>query len=293
MSHSLRCLTEGMLGDLKSNRVANSGAGVFGQGKTMPFIDAGGKQIHYWVGKGRPSEKRETILLIHGAGGGSFTWVCQKGFFEKQFSPIIIELPGHGESGGEGEEEIARYAEQVHLFAAHLGFAKAFWVGHSMGGAIVQTLALTHPEVIQGIVLVGTGARLRILPTVMKEIRNHFEETVQKITRFAYSRKASPEFIERGVKQLLGCGPEVLYRDFLACNRFDLRQEVERIDLPTLVICGKEDELTPVSYSEFLHRRIKGSVMEIIPGAGHMVMMEAPDLFNRAVQDFVLSTTVS
>jgi pimeloyl-ACP methyl ester carboxylesterase len=99
--------------------------------------------------------------------------------------------------------------------------------------------------------------------------------------------------MDRGVKQLLGCGPEVLYGDFLACNRFDLREEVERIDLPTLVICGREDELTPVSYSEFLHRRIKGAALEIIPDAGHMVMMEAPDPFNRAVRDFVLSIVVS
>jgi len=259
----------------------------------MPFVDVNGKQIHYWVGKGRPSERRETILFIHGAGGGSFTWVCQKGFFEKSFTPIIIELPGHGESRGEGEENIGRYAEQVHLFAARLGLAKAFWVGHSMGGAIVQTLALAHPEFIQGIVLVGTGAKLRVLPMVLNGIRNHFEETVQRITGFAYSRKASPEFIERGVKQLLGCRPEVLYGDFLACDRFDQRHEVERIDLPTSVICGEEDELTPVSYSEFLHRRIKGSALEIIPGAGHMVMMEAPDPFNRVVQDFVLSTALS
>ena len=259
----------------------------------MPFVEVDGKQIHYWVGKEHPSQKKETILFIHGAGGGSFTWVCQKGVFEKRFTPIILELPGHGESRGEGEEDIGRYAEQVHLFARRLGLAKLFWVGHSMGGAVVQTLALTHPELIRGIVLVGTGARLRVLPTIMDGIRSQFEETVRKIIGSAYSRKASPEFIDRGVKQLLGCGPEVLYGDFLACNRFDLRDEVERIHLPTLVICGEEDELTPVSFSEFLHRRIKGSSLETIPGAGHMVMMEAPDSFNHAVQDFVLRTTDS
>jgi pimeloyl-ACP methyl ester carboxylesterase len=258
----------------------------------MPSVEIDGKQIHYWVGKQHPSEKREILLFIHGAGGGSFTWVCQKGVFEKQFNPIILELPGHGESRGEGEEDIGRYAEQVHLFATRLGLAKVFCVGHSMGGAIVQTLAMTHPEVIRGIVMVGTGARLRVLPAIMDGIRNQFEETVRKIIRSAYSRKASPEFIERGVKQLLGCGPGVLYGDFLACHRFDLREEVGRIDLPTLVICGREDELTPVSYSEFLHRRIKGSALEIIPNAGHMVMMEAPEPFNRALRDFVLSIAV-
>src|SRR5512139_687870 len=127
MFYSRRCSMEGIVGNLKNNRVASSESGVFSQGKTMPFVDSGGKQIHYWVGKGRSLEKRETLLFIHGAGGGSFTWVCQKGVFEKQFNPIIIELPGHGESRGEGEEEIGRYAEQLHLFAARLGIARAFW----------------------------------------------------------------------------------------------------------------------------------------------------------------------
>ena len=191
------------------------------------------------------------------------------------------------------DQLFGRYSEHVHSFIKRLGLAKAFLIGHSMGGAIVQTLALTHSECIKGIVLVGTGAKLRVLPMVLNGIKNNFEETVQKITGFAYSRKASPEFIERGIKLLLGCRPEVLYGDFLACDRFDLRKDVERIDLPTLVICGDEDELTPVTYSEFLHRRIRGSALEIIPHAGHMVMMEAPEVFNEKIRDFVATPTFS
>src|SRR4030043_1040103 len=155
----------------------------------MPIVRTEEKEISYWSGRKGLLEGRETVLFVHGAGGGQYTWSYQKDYFEKQFNPIIIELPGHGESGGEGEEEIGRYAEHVHLFAARLGLAKAFWVGHSMGGAIVQTLALTPPEFIKGIVLVGTGAKLRVLPMVLNGIKNNFEETVQKITGFAYSRK--------------------------------------------------------------------------------------------------------
>src|SRR4030042_3374356 len=112
-----------------------------------------------------------------------------------------------------------------------------------MGGAIVQTLALNHPEVIKGIVLAGTGARLRVLPSILEGIINNFEETVPKITRTACSRTAPREFIERGIEQLMRCGPEVLYGDFLACDRFDIMSEIQNIDLPTLILCGSEDEL--------------------------------------------------
>jgi pimeloyl-ACP methyl ester carboxylesterase len=257
----------------------------------MPIVHIGGRQISYWIGRSGLLQGRQVVLFIHGAGGGQYTWSYQKGFFEKQFNPIIIELPGHGESGGEGEEEIGRYAEHVHSFLKTLGLSKVFLIGHSMGGAIVQTMALTHPELIKGIVLVGTGARLRVLPLILNGIKDNFEETVRKINQLSYSRKAPPVFIERGISGMMRCRPEVLYGDYLACDRFDLMNEVEKIDLPTLVLCGDEDELTPVKYSQFIHSRIKGSKLEILPNAGHMVMMESPDAFNEKIREFMTTPT--
>jgi pimeloyl-ACP methyl ester carboxylesterase len=243
--------------------------------------------MNYWTSKESPSETREVILFVHGAGGSQFIWSYQKTFFEKGYHPIVLELSGHGESGGRGEDEIGRYADHIHSFLKTLGLRKVFLVGHSMGGAIVQTLALTHPEVIHGIVLVGTGARLKVVPEILNGIKNNFEETVRKIARFAYSPKVSPDLIEQGIENLLQCSPQVLYGDFLACDRFDLTKEVEQIELPTLVLCGDEDQLTPVKYSEFLQSRILRSKLEIIPGAGHMVMIEAPEGFNRRVGEFI------
>jgi pimeloyl-ACP methyl ester carboxylesterase len=253
----------------------------------MPFVHTDGTQINYWTGRRSLQEGREVILFIHGAGGGEFTWSFQKGFFKKQFDPIIIELPGHGKSNGEGEQEIGRYAEHVHAFLKAKGLSKVSLVGHSMGGAIVQTLALTHPELIHKIVLVGTGARLRVYSGILNGIRDHFEETIPKIVRFAFSRKASIDLIAKGTSNMMKCWPEVLYGDFLACDRFDLMQEVEKIDLPTLILSGEEDEMTPVKYSQFLHDRIKGSKMEILPDAGHMVMMELPQAFNEKIERFI------
>jgi pimeloyl-ACP methyl ester carboxylesterase len=253
----------------------------------MPIIRVNAKQISYWIGKGDLSKGREVVLFIHGAGGGQYTWSYQKAFFEKRFNPIIIELPGHGASEGEGEEEIGKYAEHIYSFLSALGLSKVFLVGHSMGGAITQTVALTHPEVVKGIVLVGTGARLKVLPLILNGIKTNFEETVRKITQFAYSRKTPSEMIDRGVTDMMRCRPEILYGDFLACDRFDLTNEVEKIDLPTLILCGNEDELTPVKYSQFLHSRMKGSRLELLPGAGHMVMMESAGIFNEKIGEFV------
>jgi pimeloyl-ACP methyl ester carboxylesterase len=252
-----------------------------------------GRLISYWTGRETFVEGRAYVLFIHGAGGGQYTWSYQKGFFKKEFNPIILELPGHGESEGEGEHEIGKYAEHVHSFIKTLRLPKVFLIGHSMGGAIVQTLALNYPEVIRGIVLVGTGAKLRVLPLILDEIMNHFEEAVKKINQLAYSRKTPVELVEKGVIGMMRCRPEVVHGDFLACDRFNVMNEVDQIDLPTLILCGDEDELTPVKYSQFLHNRIKGSSLEVLSGAGHMVMMESPSAFNQKIRDFILNPTFS
>ncbi len=257
----------------------------------MPIVNIGAKQIHYWIGRNGFSEGREVVLFIHGAGGGQHIWSYQKGFFKKRFDPIIIELPGHGESGGEGEDEIGRYAEHVHAFLKTMGLPQVFLIGHSMGGAIVQTLALIHPEVIKGTVLVGTGVKLKVLPMILDGIKKNFRETVQTINRFAYSQKTPSDLMERGISDMMRCRPEILYGDFLACDRFDLMNEVEKISLPTLVLCGAEDELTPVKYSQLLHQRITVSKLEILPHAGHMVMIESPEDFNEKVGEFITTPT--
>ncbi len=255
----------------------------------MPIVNVGKKEMNYWIGKGGLLRDRETLLFIHGAGGGQYTWIYQKAFFESEFNNIIIELPGHGASGGNGEEDIGRYAEHVLSFLRILDLSKVFLVGHSMGGAIVQKMALEFSDFIKGIILVGTGARLKVLPMILEGIRKDFEATVRSIVRFAYSRNTPSDMLERGVSDMLRCKPEVLYGDFLACDRFDIMNEVERIDLPTLILCGEEDELTPVKYSQFLQSKIKGSKLELFPKAGHMVMMESEKDFNFRVREFILS----
>jgi pimeloyl-ACP methyl ester carboxylesterase len=69
--------------------------------------------------------------------------------------------------------------------------------------------------------------------------------------------------------------------------------EVEKINLPTLILCGEEDELTPVKYSQFLQNRIKGSKLEVLPHAGHMVMMESAKAFNERIEEFISTLTFS
>jgi pimeloyl-ACP methyl ester carboxylesterase len=80
---------------------------------------------------------------------------------------------------------------------------------------------------------------------------------------------------------------EVLLGDFEACDKFDIVERVSGIKVPTLIICGEDDKLTPVKYSEYLKANIQHSKLEIVVGAGHMVMLEKPKEFNKILDEFI------
>ena len=161
-------------------------------------------------------------------------------------------------------------------------------VGHSMGGAIALDLALRYGDRLGGLVLVGTGARLRVMPSLLEGLRGEFESTVDLLCRYLYGPLASEEMVRLGREEMLAIGPEVLLGDYLACDRFDVTSRLDEVRLPTLVICGEEDQLTPLNYSQFLVDHIQGARLVTIPEAGHMVMLEKPRETTDAMAGFSL-----
>jgi pimeloyl-ACP methyl ester carboxylesterase len=174
----------------------------------------------------------------------------------------------------------------VVAFLHALGIEQAVVVGHSMGGAIAMTLALDFADCVAGLVLVATGARLRVAPAILEGVRSDFEGAVELITRFAWSPEAPPALAELGQQAFLETGPDVLLGDFTACDRFDVVERLREIKTPTLVIAGTADQLTPVKYARFLTEHIPGARCVIIEGAGHMVMLERSAEVAKAVLEF-------
>jgi pimeloyl-ACP methyl ester carboxylesterase len=80
---------------------------------------------------------------------------------------------------------------------------------------------------------------------------------------------------------------EVIHADFYACDHFNFMGQLDRITVPTLILCGTDDALTPPKYSEYLSAEIRGSELVLIPDAGHLLMLEKPLETNRAIESFV------
>jgi pimeloyl-ACP methyl ester carboxylesterase len=225
---------------------------------------------------------KPTLLFIHGAGGNNRVWEYQLKFFE---NAIAVDLVGH--DGGVGKGTIDEYVEEVKRFCDEKSLRNIVMVGHSMGGAIVQKFALDHPEYLEAIVLVCTGAKLKVIPIISDTIKRNYAQLTELMKEFASSHKTPIEIRKRAAEEMTRTSPEVAYRDFEACDKFNVMDRLEEIRLPTLIICGLEDQLTPVKYSEYLKSNIPNSRLEILTDAGHMVMLEKPAEFNDKLGEFI------
>ena len=146
--------------------------------------------------------------------------------------------------------------------------------GHSMGGAIALEFALRYGGRLAGLILVGTGARLRVAPEILTGIQNDIEGTTALLAEWAHGEHVDPNLQRIYLRRLREVDPQVLAGDFLACDAFDRRADVAAITVPALILCGDADRMTPVKYSQFLAEQMPGAQLIIVPGAGHMAMLE-------------------
>ena len=253
----------------------------------MSYVQVGRTRIHFVEQGPSPASHLSPIVFIHGAGGSHQAWLEQLRTLGRRRRAIAVDLPGRGDSEGSGGDRVETYRDIVKELMAALGLERTVMVGHSMGGAIAQSLALAHPELLAAIVLVGTGARLRVQPQIFAGLRADARRTVELVTRLARAPGTSAELLRQDADALLRTPVPVIEGDLRACDAFDLMEQVKAITLPTLVICGTDDLMTPPKYAEYLHHQIIGSQLKLIPAAGHMVMLEKPDETTREIEAFL------
>lgn len=232
----------------------------------------------------------EPIVFVHGAGGSSSAWYFQKEYLKAFAEVILIDLPGHGTAPGIPPETIEEKRDMIREALVELKIQECHLVGHSMGGAISMSFALRYPQLLKGLVLVATGARLRVHPEILDTILQDKPMAARRIMELAFSEKAPALMVETAINEILKAEAQVIYNDFLSCENFDLMGALSGIEVRTLIIGGAEDRLAPAHYSEYLHREIQGSKLVLVPGAGHMVPLEQPAEVNKAIKEFVFTS---
>ncbi|MDD5127607.1 MAG: alpha/beta hydrolase [Dehalococcoidales bacterium] len=223
------------------------------------------------------------LLFIPGSGAGREVWTYQTGYF---VGSEAVALPGHPE--GEPCPSIEDYADWLHGYVQKQYFKDVVLVGHSMGGGIALTYALKYGSELKGLVALATGARLRVNPAFLENFKNMIQDAaayrafIEDIYKWA-----APGFRPGMVTDRLKINPKVMYNDFLCCDKFDIMARVGEIKVPTLVLCGNEDEMTPPKYAHYLTTKIAGAKEVLIPGGTHHVFGEKPGETNKAIEDFI------
>jgi len=257
-------------------------------------LDVDGRKVSYLTVDN--ASTAATLLLIHGAGVSARTWVNQLRGLSDVLRPIAIDLPGHRESDPVSDPTLATYADTAYQALRQLATGPAFVAGHSLGGAVAQVLVTRHPEMVRGLVLVSTCARVppedgsqRLLGFVPAPFRRAVFLWAVRKTLLAPS--ASTNAIELTLEEIRSCRPETIQSDTAIGRAMDLASTAQQLRVPTLILCGGRDRLTAPGLSQQLCGMIAGSRLQIVPGAGHMLPLEAPEVLNRAIREFVASVT--
>ena len=232
-----------------------------------------------------------TIVFLHGSGASSLTWqqVTER---LPEYHCIALDLPGHGEQIDDPGPEmmsVGDYATQVHGELVRRGLSEVCLAGHSLGSAIALHMAVTAPSLVGSLVLIGSGARLRVAPQLLETARLDPDRATQLLDDLGVA-PGHKEMADRYRQMERPTAPGVLYRDLAACNAFDMMADLGRITQPVLIITGEFDKLTPPKYATYLNEHLGHSTLAMIPNAGHYVPLEEPDAVAEALHSWLAAT---
>ncbi|WP_159008305.1 alpha/beta hydrolase [Bradyrhizobium sp. S69] len=234
------------------------------------------------------------IVLLHGAGFDHTTWALHTRWFAHHgFAVLAPDLPGHGRSAGDPLSTIADMADWTAALIAAAGATSARLVGHSMGSLIALETAARHPSKVSGLSLIGTAATMTVGPDLLRAAEANDQAAIDMVSIWGLGFQAelggslAPGlWMHSGAQRVLEqCRPGVLYNDLAACNAYQgALAAATTITVPATLILGERDMMTPAKAGKALAAAIPHAKTIVLPGAGHMMMVERPDELLAALQ---------
>ncbi|MEW6298000.1 MAG: alpha/beta fold hydrolase [Thermodesulfobacteriota bacterium] len=239
------------------------------------------------------------IVFLHGIGGNRTNWQEQLDHFGARFCAVSWDARGYGASDDPPHPlAFGDYADDLLRLLDHLRAERAHLVGLSMGGMIIQDFSGRHPERVATLALVDTSSGFGGVPEAVRQdfLARRLEplergltpaDIAPSVVEVLVAKGASPAVRERLRASLAALRPGPYKQALRAIVTTDFRAVLPRVAVPTIVIVGEEDVVTPPSASEFLAKNIAGATLVKIPGAGHLTNIEQPGAFNAALGAFL------
>jgi pimeloyl-ACP methyl ester carboxylesterase len=249
------------------------------------FVASGGREF---------DASQPAIVLLHGAGFDHTIWALHSRWFAHHgYGVLAPDLPGHGRSAGAPLRSIAEMADWTAALLDKAGVSNAKLVGHSMGSLIALETAARHPAKVSALGLIGTAAAMSVGPDLLKAAEANDHAAVDMVSIWGLGFRAelggslAPGlWMHSGAQRVLErCRPGVLFNDLSACNAYqDALAAAATITVPTTLVLGERDMMTPIRAGKALAAALPNARTVILPGAGHMMMVERPDELLGALQ---------
>lgn len=239
------------------------------------------------------------VIFIHGFPFNKSSWRPQLDFLKETNRVIAYDIRGFGSSSGNDKNlSMALFADDLISFMDALKIKKAIVCGLSMGGYILLNAVHSYPERFEGIIFSDTQciadsieAKEKRYKTIQQIEAAGTKEFAAGFIKNVFSKDSfveRPEIVESINRIVLSTKQETIIAALKAlAARDETCSILKEIKVPSLILCGSEDIVTPPAQSEFLSKNIKNSVLHIIEKAGHMSNLEQPDEFNRHLAEFI------
>lgn len=256
----------------------------------MPILDTGAVRLHYEM-EGKPS--RAVLLLSNSLGTNLAMWDPQLPAFREHVRVLRYDSRGHGRSSvPDGPYSIAQMGQDVLALLDALGIERVHFCGLSLGGMVGQWLAVNAPYRLHNLLLSNTAAKIGSAEGWNERIAQVERGGMQSVAAAVVDRWFTPAFqsmqpqtVERIAAMLLATSAAGYTAACAAVRDMDQRETVSHIDLPTLILYGAEDAVTPPHNAVELATAIRGAELLPLPAA-HLANLEAAAAFTQAALAF-------
>jgi 3-oxoadipate enol-lactonase len=239
------------------------------------------------------------VVLMHGIGGNRSNWHDQLPEFGRYFHAVAWDARGYGDSDDyDGDLDFGDFGTDLARLLDHFNASRAHLVGLSMGGVIGLDFVSRWPDRVTTLTLCDS---LPGFSHLSDEQRREFirlrqepllagkepKDIAPAVAKSLLSKSPRPESFERLVASMSALHKESYLKTIASLANYTLVLELEAIRVPTHVVVGAEDTLTPPAASREMARRIPGARLTVIEGAGHLSNIERPEAFNSAVLGFL------
>ena len=242
------------------------------------------------AGQGIENSK-DTIVFLHGSGLSHIVWSLTEQFFSnKNFNVLSIDLPGHGNSEGPCLESIEKITDWLEKVFEKLNLKNLILVGHSQGCLEAIEYSFKYKKRLKKMVLISGSYRMPVNKDLIDLASNGDSDAVKLMMKWGY--EGSKKFIGGNPIERIIQSPrdisEILAVDLIACNNYaNGSKAAQSISCPIMLVFGELDKMVNLEAGKKFANLVKNSTTHIIPGCGHMIMIEKAFEMREKVLEFL------